>query len=113
LLGAARHFETGPFQLGAGTDLLKGYVNLNIAAGCGRIDRFNDALNVGAKSRPLLLAENHNRDRTDRKVLLITHVLVRCQQDVKSRLFRYGQLQCERYGRRDTNGSARALPDRK
>ena len=82
---------TSVSSAGAGSDLLKGYVNLNIAAGCGRIDRFNDALNVGAKSRPLLLAENRNRDHTNRKVLLIAHVLVGCQQDVESRFFRHGQ----------------------
>jgi hypothetical protein len=34
---------------------------------------------VRAKLRPLLQAENHDRDFTARKILLIAHVLVGCQ----------------------------------
>jgi hypothetical protein len=52
-------------------------VHFSIAARRGRIDSFNDALNVGSKSRPLLLAENHNSDFAAGKILLIADVLNR------------------------------------
>jgi hypothetical protein len=38
--------------------------------------------------RPLLLAENHDRDFTISKVLLIEHVLIGGQQYVEARCFR-------------------------
>jgi len=56
------------------------YGHFEVTAGCDSVDSFYHPLNVRAKLRPLLLAENYDRDLTARKVLLMTHVLVRCQQ---------------------------------
>ncbi|MGA3075252.1 MAG: hypothetical protein ABSG56_16315 [Bryobacteraceae bacterium] len=51
-------------------------VHLGETAGSGRIDSFNDALDVRPEPRPLLLAENHNRDPAACKILLVADVLV-------------------------------------
>ena len=44
------------------------YLHLHVTAGRGRIDSVNDELNVGAKARPLLPAENHDRNLTASKI---------------------------------------------
>src|ERR1035438_4750449 len=66
-------------------------VYLGKAAGCGRVDSFNDLLNVRPKQRPLLLAENDDCDFTGRQILLKAHVLVGSQQKVEPGSFRRGQ----------------------
>ena len=55
-------------------------VHLGETAGSGRIDSFNDALDVRPEPRPLLLAENHNRDFAACEILLLADVLVGRQQ---------------------------------
>ena len=60
--------------------LIEGDFYLGIATRRACVDRINDSLNVRAKLRLLLLAEDHDRDLSAREILLITHVLVRCQQ---------------------------------
>jgi len=44
--------------------LLRRYVDFCIAPSCGRVYCFHDALNMRAKLRPLLQAENRDRDFT-------------------------------------------------
>src|SRR5580698_861028 len=62
-------------------------VDLCIAAGRYRLDRFHNALNMWPKAWPLLPAENHDRDSAACKVLLIAHVLIGCQQHVEAVCF--------------------------
>lgn len=61
---------------------------LGKAARRGGIDGFDDALDVTPKARPLLPAENHSRDLTARKILLIAHVFVGGKQHIEPGLFR-------------------------
>src|SRR5579872_4363077 len=68
------------FLFGIGNPRFLRKLNLRIAAGSRCLDGFDDSLNIRPKAWPLLQAENHDRDSTTRKVLLVRHVLVGGQQ---------------------------------
>ena len=67
--------------------LLRRDFHFGIAARCGCMNSFYDTLDVKTKFWPLLLAEYHDCDFPAGKILLVPHVLVSGQQDVKTGLF--------------------------
>src|SRR5271170_583654 len=62
-------------------------LDLRIAAGFRCLDGFDDALNIWPKARPLLQAENHDRDSSAREVLLVRHVLIGGEQHIEAVCF--------------------------
>jgi len=93
-----RTYKTGPGcsllaalirRLGTGGSL-EGYIHFGITAGCGCIHSGYDPFNVAAQSRPLLIADNHERDFPALQVLLVTQVLVSGQQKLETCRLRSG-----------------------
>jgi len=64
-----------------------GYINLGVAARCGRIHRGDNKLDVRSQFRPLLLAEHNDGNLSAGKILLIAHVFVGRYQHVKTGCF--------------------------
>ena len=56
--------------------------HLGIAAGCTCVDGGGDLLQVFAYIRPLLIAQNYQRDPSVAEVLLVTNVLVGTEKDL-------------------------------
>ena len=71
--------------------LFEGDIYFNIASRFGRVDCFHNALNKRAKLWPLLFAKNNERNDSARKILLVAHIPVGCQQYVKATLFSRGR----------------------
>ena len=78
-------------SLEARQDLLIGDFHFSKTAGFRSVDGVNDELNVRSKPRPLLTTENHYRDLTVRKILLVADVLIGCQEEVKTGILRRSQ----------------------
>jgi len=76
-------------QVGDG-GVLERYVHFGITAGSRCIDGGHNPFNVPAQSRPLLIADNHERDFPALQVLLVTQVLVSGQQKLETCRLRSG-----------------------
>lgn len=64
--------------------LLEGNFNLGVAAGRGRIHGGNDLVKMLPDKPPGRASKDNERDFPAGKVLLITHVLIGCQQHVEA-----------------------------
>src|SRR5205085_319471 len=58
-----------------------------ITARCSGFDSSRDSVEVEPDNRPLLIAEHYDCDPSIRKILLISYVLVSCQEHVITGLF--------------------------
>ena len=56
-----------------------------LAAGCRRVDGYDNSFKVAAQSGPLLIADHRKRKFSARQILLIAHVFVGRQQKLEAR----------------------------
>jgi len=64
-----------------------GNFHFGIAAGCRSVDCRRNAIHVEFDVRPLLVPKNNDCNFPPRKILLVAHILVRRQEQLKTSFF--------------------------
>ena len=78
--------DTAVCHVGGTTErnLFSRYLHENVGSGQGGVHCVHDGSNMNAQHRPLLVAENHNRDLAALQVLLVSEILVGGNQYFKT-----------------------------
>lgn len=69
--------------------LSAGDLHFDIASGRGRVYRCNHVFDMQAKDRPLRIAKRNDGDLAACQVLLVPHVFIRGQENLKTSPFRF------------------------